>query len=216
MSVRPAATIVLARPGRPDLRIAPGPGPPEVLVLRRAPRSRFLPGFVVFPGGAVEEQDTELSLRWFGTKAERARACALRELAEETGLAVTARGVAPVPKNVGLVRPPAVEMVPEIARWIAPRTLPVRFDARFFAAAAGREVEPRHDGVEAEAAWWQRPRELVEAYRRGEVQLMWPTLKMLEALQGCESVEDVLGLHVDQVGPPPSANPNLPMDHFVP
>src|SRR5436305_1999639 len=84
---RPAATIVLVRGATPDPGI-------EVLVLRRSRSSRFVPGFVVFPGGAIDTGDADLAERWFWTREERARACALRQLREETGLRLTATGVA--------------------------------------------------------------------------------------------------------------------------
>ena len=58
-------------------------------MLRRGRESRFLPGYVVFPGGAVDAGDPERAARWFGTPNEAARAAAVRELAEEAGLVVT-------------------------------------------------------------------------------------------------------------------------------
>jgi 8-oxo-dGTP pyrophosphatase MutT (NUDIX family) len=48
----PAATIVVLRDG---------PGQPEVLMLRRSERARFMPGAHVFPGGAVDPQDREIA-----------------------------------------------------------------------------------------------------------------------------------------------------------
>ena len=45
---RPAATIVVARPGQ---------GGVKVLMLRRSAASRFVPGFLVFPGGAIDPGD---------------------------------------------------------------------------------------------------------------------------------------------------------------
>src|SRR6266498_468453 len=91
MGIRPAATIVVARPGEPH-----GPRV-EVLLLRRSARSRFAAGFVVFPGGVVEDGDAELAARWFGSRDELSRACAVRELAEETGLVATAGGLMEAP-----------------------------------------------------------------------------------------------------------------------
>src|SRR4026209_2300403 len=83
---RPAATVIAARDGVDGV---------EVLVLQRSPSSRFLPGYVVFPGGAVDAGDSELARRWFGDAGEAWRAGAIRELAEETGLALTSSGLRP-------------------------------------------------------------------------------------------------------------------------
>ncbi len=193
---RPAATVVVARAVDTGL---------EFLVLLRSPGSRFLPNFVVFPGGVVEEQDRILATSWFGREDEAARACALRELAEEAALVMTANGLIEAPGRLPGEQdlpPPDPEAVPEIARWVAPEFLPVRFDARFFALGAPSHVQPRPDGMEAARAWWASAEELLDGARAGETQLMWPTLKTLETLAGCSTVDDVLALRIEQVPPP--------------
>jgi 8-oxo-dGTP pyrophosphatase MutT (NUDIX family) len=200
-TLRPAATIVLARDS------APAPGV-EVLVLRRSTVSRFAPGFVVFPGGSVSTEDADLAVRWFGDASQSPRACALRELAEEAGLVLTADGVREARGRLGGgpdLPPPSPSQVAELARWIAPEFLPVRFDARFFGAVAAPGLHPEPDGVEIDHAWWARPREVLEAADRGEAPLMWPTLTFLRALAGCRSAADALMLRVPQVEPGPEA-----------
>ena len=203
MGIRPAATIVVARPGETSGRRV------EVLLLRRSTRSRFAAGFVVFPGGVVEDGDAELAARLFGTRDEPARACAVRELAEETGLVATAGGLVEspgcAPGDPGLP-PPELSSLPEMARWVAPEFLPVRFDARFFALAAPRGLTAHPDGVEVDLAWWAAPDDALKAHRRGDGPLLWPTLKTMEALAGCASVADVLALRVTQVPPPLQAS----------
>ncbi len=47
-----------------------------------------------------------------------------------------------------------------------------------------------------------RADELLDAARSGQTQLMWPTLKTLETLAECSSIEDVLSLRIEQVPPP--------------
>ncbi len=193
MVPRPAATVVAVRPGLNGV---------EVLVLRRGSGSRFLPGFVVFPGGAVDPEDAELAARWFGSEAEAARACAVRELIEEAGLALTSAGLGEAPPaamEAVSSAPPAAETLPQISRWIAPEEVPVRFDARFFAVAAPGGLEPRPDGAEAESAWWARPSDVLEDFAAGRCDLYWPTMKTMEALARCRSVEEILALHVPQV-----------------
>jgi ribonuclease/clavin/mitogillin len=206
---RPAATVIVVRPGRRDDSAGL-----EFLVLRRSEASRFAPGFVVFPGGIMEAEDDRLGERWFGETGHEARACALRELAEETGLVMTARGLVSAPGHLpgdqGL-GPPNPSDVPEIARWIAPEFLPVRFDARFYALEADRSVEATPDGVEIERAWWARAGDMLAGMRAGSVKLMWPTLRTLEALVECRTVEDVLHLRVEAV-PPPVDWPGRPTD----
>lgn len=94
-SPRPSATMVLLREEAGIL---------EVLLLKRSPRSRFIPGAWVFPGGAVDPEDSEPVLfpRLHGISYEAARdrlgppdggppalaywVAALRETFEETGI----------------------------------------------------------------------------------------------------------------------------------
>jgi 8-oxo-dGTP pyrophosphatase MutT (NUDIX family) len=88
---RDAATVVLMRPG---------PGGPEVYLLRRRTSMAFAGGMCVFPGGGVDQRDFDHSVAWAGPPparwAERlgashdlARAlvcAAVRETFEESGV----------------------------------------------------------------------------------------------------------------------------------
>jgi 8-oxo-dGTP pyrophosphatase MutT (NUDIX family) len=203
MSIRSAATVVVARPG-PSLA-----APVEILALRRSAESRFAPGFVVFPGGTVDGDDALLAERWFGRPDEVARACAVRELAEETGLVMTRDGLVEatgrLPGEPGLP-PPATEDLHQMARWIAPEFVPVRFDATFFAVAASRGLTPTPDGVEIERVWWATPESLLAEASAGDALLMWPTLRTLQELSDCRTVDAVLALQVE-AGPPPRLAP---------
>jgi 8-oxo-dGTP pyrophosphatase MutT (NUDIX family) len=192
---RPAATVIAARLGTEGV---------EVLVLRRGTKSRFLPGYVVFPGGAVDETDRELARRWFGDEEEVSRACAVRELMEEAGLALTADGLTDAVSDDDLVAavssaPPQAAALHQISHWIAPEEVPVRFDARYFAVAAPAGLTPRPDGHEAEEVWWARPADVLADFEAGRCELYWPTLKTMEALALCETVEELLALELPQV-----------------
>ncbi|HEX6207207.1 MAG TPA: NUDIX domain-containing protein [Actinomycetota bacterium] len=196
MDPRPAATVVVARPAERGV---------EVLILRRSASSRFAPGFLVFPGGVVEERDAALAVRLFGRAEEAPRACAVRELYEETSLLLTRGGLEPHPDRPplegGAFEPPALEDVVEIARWVAPESLAERFDAIFYAVAAPRGLDPVPDRVEADDAWWADPEEVVVESTRGESPLMWPTLITLERLASVSSVEEVLSMRIEQLEP---------------
>jgi 8-oxo-dGTP pyrophosphatase MutT (NUDIX family) len=194
---RPAATLVLARPSEEGI---------EVLILTRAEGNRFLPGFAVFPGGTVERWDVELATTLFRDAAEEARACALRELYEEASILLTGRGpIAQRPEApIGSIAfdPPGARTLVEIGRWIAPEFIETRFDARFFAVAAPRGIEPEPDGIEISDARWLTPRAVLDAVDAGETQAFWPTLVTLRALAECREVADVLALRVEQIPDP--------------
>lgn len=200
MEPREAATVIVARSDRAGV---------EVLVLTRAESVSFLPGFAVFPGGAIDPADQALAARLFDDPSETARACAVRELYEEAGVLLTRNGamaMAPeAPIESIMFDPPPARRLVEIARWIAPETLDVRFDARFFAVAVPPGVEPAADGVEVSGARWASPQTVLHAVQRREEQVMWPTLVMLQALGACREVADVLELRVDQIPHPDSA-----------
>lgn len=174
--------------------------------MRRSSKHRFLPGFVVFPGGAVDADDAARAERWFGDPGEASRAAAVRELAEEAGLLPTAGGLvtaAEAPDDPASFPggPPARESLPQISHWIAPEEVPVRFDARFFGVEAPRDLDPRPDGGEAVHAWWARPFDLLEANMSGGCLLYWPTMKVLEGLERCGTVAEVLAADFPQIEP---------------
>ncbi len=189
VTIRRAATVIAVRDAA---------GQPEVLVVERSASSRFLPGYVAFPGGAVDPDDDRLAERWFGDASEAVRAAAVRELVEEVGLALTGRGVEPAG---GLApvhgSPPNPGQLIEIARWVAPEDVPVRFDARYFAVRAGGDVEPVADGTETASAWWVSPAHLLSEWEAGERRLYWPTWLTVTQLLVAASVDELLGLRVE-------------------
>lgn len=207
--VRRAATVIAARPSRDGI---------EVLVLRRGGGSRFLPGYIVFPGGAVDAGDAGRAARWFGTRREAVRAAAVRELAEETGLIVTGDGVIPAADGDLLAPadtcPPRAGDLPEVSHWVAPADVPVRFDARYFAVAARGGLAPRPDGAEVEAAWWADPRDVLRRWANGEARLYWPTMKTMEAVAGCRTVERLLSIRIPQAEPAGSDEAAMPRSTF--
>src|SRR3712207_5251196 len=150
----------------------------ELLLVKRNPNARFMGGVWVFPGGAVDEAEGEGDLAL--------RAAAVRELEEEAG--------------VRLDDPAA--LVP-FSRWITPAEVKIRFDTWFFLAPAPEGCEPVIDGEEAVDSGWFTPDGALDAYRRGEIELVFPTIKHLEQLAPFASVDALLeharGLDVQPV-----------------
>lgn len=207
-SIRKAAAVIAVRDGESG---------PEVLVLERSAGSRFLPGYVAFPGGATDAEDAAHAERWFGSAEEAPRACAVRELLEEVGLALTAeglRGAPGEPMEAIEVSPPTPGQLCRIAHWIAPEDVPVRFDAQYFALEAPMDIEPTPDGHEAAAAWWAPPRTLLEDWAVGRRKLYWPTYFTMRALAGCASVEDLLALDIQTREPDEDELGRLPRPTF--
>jgi 8-oxo-dGTP pyrophosphatase MutT (NUDIX family) len=132
---------------------------PEVLLVQRNPDQRFMGGAWVFPGGALQPEDRSLP------------ATAVRELREEAGIRL----------------PAGAELVPW-SRWITPEEVKIRFDTWFFVAEAPPGAEATPDGGECVAARWLSPSAALEAHRRDELMLVFPTIKHLEALTTFGSV----------------------------
>ena len=151
------------RPAASMILLRDGDGGPEVLLVERNPEQRFMGGAWVFPGGAVHDDD--------GDHARTAR----RELEEEANVLLGEEA----------------EVVP-FSRWITPLEVKTRFDTWFFAARAPGDADPRADGAECVDVRWIRPGDALEAGTRGELKLVFPTIKHLEELAGFESVQHAL------------------------
>ncbi|MGH9301836.1 MAG: hypothetical protein ACRD0E_08125, partial [Acidimicrobiales bacterium] len=78
------------------------------------------------------------------------------------------------------------------AHWITPRGAPRRFDTRFFVAAAPPEQVALHDDYETVANMWVRPHDALALHAGGELDLILPTIKNLEAIGRFERSEDLL------------------------
>jgi 8-oxo-dGTP pyrophosphatase MutT (NUDIX family) len=201
--IRRAASVVCVREGPANH--------PEVLVVERSAGSRFLPGYVAFPGGAVDAEDDVHAERWFGTTDEGPRAAALRELTEEVGLALTAAGAVASRDLLPIdADPPAADALGELCHWVAPPEVPVRFDARYFTVGVGADAPPAPDGHEVADAWWISPRALLEDWERGRRKLYWPTWLTVTELAGCETSNHVLRLHFESRDPTPREEATMP------
>ena len=161
---RQAATVIVLRGGDAAL---------EVLLLRRNPEARFMGGAWVFPGGAVDPDDGAAAAVPGADAAHRA--AAIREVAEEAGLAL----------------PDPAALIP-FSRWITPAQITIRFDTHFFLAPLPDGQEPRVDGGEMVALRWDTPGGALDAGRRGELQLVFPTIKHLEQLAAFDTTEALL------------------------
>ncbi|HKE81767.1 MAG TPA: NUDIX hydrolase [Solirubrobacteraceae bacterium] len=139
----------------------------EVLLVRRTPHARFMGGVWVFPGGAVDAGEGE------GDAAHRV--AAVRELREEAGIAIEDPG--------SLVK---------FSRWITPAEVVVRYDTHFFLAALPGDQDARIDGEEVVDYGWFAPAAALAASQRGEIELVFPTIKHLEQLAGFASADALL------------------------
>ncbi len=136
-------------------------------MLKRSAESHFMPNVWVFPGGSLDPAD--------GEGLDGLRTCAARELEEEAGISLDLSN----------------ELIP-LARWVTPEIVKTRFDTWFFLARApaGAIVQP--DNFEMTEALWITPAEAVDAAQAGEMAIVFPTLKQLEALVPATGADDAM------------------------
>ncbi len=162
---RPAASVILLRRG--GLHGSPGI---EVLLGKRTSRASFMANAWVFPGGALDSVSSERA-----PDDHDYRAAALRELAEEV--------------SVQLDDPD--QLVP-FSRWITPVEVKVRFDTRFYLAIAPPHCAPSPDEQEIVEVSWLAPYAALDRHGAGEMLLVFPTIKQLQALAEFASVDEAL------------------------
>jgi 8-oxo-dGTP pyrophosphatase MutT (NUDIX family) len=165
----PSGTVVV-------LRDAPAL---EVLLLQRSARDAK-PGPWVFPGGKVDAADRRAG----DDDAAHARRAAVREAAEEAGLALDAAAL------VG------------IARWVTPEIAPRRFDTWFFAAAAERSTPVRVDGHEIADHRWLAPADALAAHHAHRLRLAPPTFVTVSWLAEFGAAADALHALPQRMPPP--------------
>jgi hypothetical protein len=79
-----------------------------------------------------------------------------------------------------------------VAHWVTPVGPPRRFDTRFFIALAPEGQTATHDAGETVADQWVRPKDALDAHARGELDMIFPTIRNLEAIAGFSSSREVL------------------------
>ena len=68
------------------------------------------------------------------------------------------------------------------AHWITPRGAPRRYDTRFFVAAAPPGQIAAHDAGETIAEVWISPNDALARHRAGEIEIIFPTIRNLQAI----------------------------------
>lgn len=199
---RPAATTMLLRDTDRGV---------EVLLVRRPARGYF-GRLTVFPGGAVDvEDESELAGEVISTDAfdRPFRVAALRELAEETGIALTDHGLAPAPEGRGMALLQALKeaglrldgsALTLVSRWVTPEYAPTRFDTQFFIARGDGAPEVRLDTDELVDHEWVTAVSALHRLEVGELEMFMPTISHLRWLARRSTVDDAISSAVGADG----------------
>jgi 8-oxo-dGTP pyrophosphatase MutT (NUDIX family) len=99
-------------------------------------------------------------------------------------------GLLDVCRTEGLVL--AADTVHYVSHWVTPELAPKRYDTRFFVTAAPTGQIARHDDGETIASIWVRPRDALDRFEAGEIELLPPTIDNLEKLAVHASTAQVM------------------------
>lgn len=193
---KPASTVILMD----DLR--------RVYLTKRPITMKFLGGFYVFPGGAVDETDYFL-LNEMVAREEKFPivhyVAAARELFEEVGILLANRKDGSpyimeekklnkyrnllVNKKISFLQMLKdeglefnIDSLTYFNHFITPKVSPIRFDTRFFIAKLPNNQTPKPDKKEIEDAFWILPEEALEAYKKQHLPMVFPTILSLQTL----------------------------------
>jgi 8-oxo-dGTP pyrophosphatase MutT (NUDIX family) len=87
----------------------------------------------------------------------------------------------------------ATDRVHYFSHWITPEPAPKRYDTRFFVAALPPGQIPIHDDHETVDTVWVRPDAALARAKAGEFDLIFPTMKNLEAISRFATSAELLG-----------------------
>jgi len=204
--IRDAATVIVGRDTSEGL---------QVFMVRRSARAVFLPDQYVFPGGRVDDADRDAAARRLhGSAGDVDPAYAMtaaRETFEEVGLLFADRPVhvadladlrrsmhagamsfADVLERLDVVID--ASQLQYFSRWITPKAelATRRFDARFFVGRAPADQVAEADATEVLDGRWIAPADALAANARGEINLIFPTIKHLERIAPYRTVDELL------------------------
>lgn len=189
----PAASVIVMR------------APYEVLMLRRHEKSSFVPNAWVFPGGIAEASDERDSI------LDTMRVTGVRETFEETGVWLGAPLADSERKRRALLdgsiafaqlldeAPVDLTKLVWTSRWITPQGIPKRFDTYFFIAEVSRDAVASAEQNEVTDVTWIHPADALAKHKAREMQMVFPTLRNLEALLGFDSIEALLESRRDTI-----------------
>ncbi|WP_156288975.1 NUDIX hydrolase [Oceanobacillus salinisoli] len=194
---RPASTVVLM-----DKLL-------RVYLTKRPATMKFMGGFHVFPGGAMEESDYVINKKCVITDSRESSLSiayyitAARELFEEAGILLgNWRDGSPVRlskekelKYRSQLQKGEVSLSEVLEReevyfdchyltylgqMITPKQSPIRFDTRFFLAELPDGQEPDPDEKEVDGAFWVLPEEALTLFKNKKIKLAPPTILTLK------------------------------------
>lgn len=196
---RPASTVVLLDDQS------------RVYLTQRPQTMKFLGGFYVFPGGAVDKEDEITESPYIVNFSEENievnvsfYVAAARELFEEVGVLLAANrdGVMDLePKKLWEYRRRIiagemsfiellqtenlyfnVKQLKYFGSFVTPKGNRYRYDTSFFLARLPKGQQPKPDEYEIENAFWITPEDALNEYEKGRLPMITPTILSLKTV----------------------------------
>jgi 8-oxo-dGTP pyrophosphatase MutT (NUDIX family) len=98
------------------------------------------------------------------------------------------------------------------AHWITPRGAPRRYDTRFFVAAAPPGQIAAHDAGETIAEVWISPHDALARHRSGEIEIIFPTIRNLQAIGRFTTSAQLLDAAAEASSSVPAIEPRVVPD----
>jgi len=190
-------------------------------MVRRHAQSSFGAAYA-FPGGVVDDDDTEVHEFCSGLSAAQANArlgvkangldlysAAVRELFEESGVLLA--NTASLDEDLNVIRDGLndgseswsdfvsraqlqlrCDQLHYISHWVTPLAQARRYSTRFFLAELPSGQCAAHCGGELTDSRWTTAHDMLEAGRAGAVELHFPTVKTLESIARHKTLEALM------------------------
>jgi 8-oxo-dGTP pyrophosphatase MutT (NUDIX family) len=149
-----AGVQVKARPAASLLVVRHHDGEASLLMARRAAHHRFMPGVLVFPGGAVDAEDHHAQAARPLKPGVRARLERFTEPSLATALAHAAARELTEEVGLSLGTPPDLSELDLLCRAITPPDRSMRFDAFFFLVDEAHVTGELRASAELEEPGW--------------------------------------------------------------
>lgn len=157
------------------------------IVVRR-PEMPAFPGYHAFPGGKVDDTDSDepLPQPWLSEHEPRLMRALCRELEEEIHFDLPAA-----------IDDGRVKGMWKLGVAVTPRFEPRRFDTRFYRIELAEAVDFKVDEREAVSGEWAAWKDLANRYADGEILAVPPTVVVIDSFAADPETQDLSGLRFD-------------------
>ena len=181
----------------------------RVFVIKRQEYLNAFPGYTAFPGGKVDDLESEahLKIKFMDKYSPKVMRGLIREIKEELGYDLK-KGI----ENGEVIS------FSHFGNAISPEFNQLRFDTHFYKIVLSTAVPFEIDFGEFSEGHWVKPVDLLETFKKGELLMVPPTLKAVTSLAEDIHFEHTIDLNLsyDRELMVPYISPIYGITHFLP